>query len=42
MRNCHSILCFLFSPVYKRIKLQYQQGLDEFKEKKMEMGIKEH
>ena len=35
MRECHSILCFLFSlPVQKYIKLQYQQGLDEFKRKK--------
>ena len=42
MRKCHSILCFLFSPpVYKCIQLQYQQGLDEFKEKKMEIGIQE-
>ena len=43
MRKCHSILCFLFSlPVYKCIQLQYQQGLDEFKERKKEIGIKEH
>ena len=36
-----SVFClvFLFT---NTSNLQYQQGLDEFKEKKMEIGIKEH